>query len=103
MQIRLKDGVAISKSKRVYRLSDKDKALVNETFNKLIAAGKLLKSKNFTSYKWRVFIVRSRTKPKDKGRVVVDTRGLNQITEDDAYSLPRQESLLSFVKEKPHI
>ena len=75
---------------------------MDETFDKLRTSGKLQDGSG-GPIGWGVFVVRNRGKPNDKGRVVVDTRGLNSITEDDAYPLPRQEDLLSNVKGKPYI
>jgi len=46
---------------------------------------------------WGVFVVRT-GRPSDKGRVVVDTRGLNAATEDDAYPLPRQDDVMGKIR-----
>jgi len=82
LKIRLKPGADL-KSKGVYRLGSKDRAVVDELFDKLTAEGKMSRSKGANPVGWGVFVVRT-GKPGDKGRVVVDTRGLNAAAEDDA-------------------
>jgi hypothetical protein len=81
----------------VYRLGKKDRELVDELFDKLTREGKMCRTKSSNPVGWGVFVVRS-GRPGDKGRVVVDTRGLNAVTEDDAYPLPRQEDVLSKIR-----
>jgi len=87
MRIKLKKDANL-KSRGVYRLGAKDKVVVNELFDKLIAEGKMSKCTEPNPVGWGVFVVRT-GKPGDKGQVVVDTRGLNTAAEDDAYLLPR--------------
>ena len=96
MKIRLKPGADL-KSRGVYRLSRKDREVVDELFDKLTREGKMSRTKGANSVGWGVFVVRS-NRPGDKGRVVVDTRGLNAATEDDAYPLPRQEDVMSKIR-----
>jgi RNase H-like domain found in reverse transcriptase/Reverse transcriptase (RNA-dependent DNA polymerase) len=96
MKIKLKPGADL-KSKGVYRLGRKDRELVDELFDKLTEVGKMTRSKNTNPVGWGVFVVRS-SKQGDKGRVVVDTRGLNAATEDDAYPLPRQEDVMAKIR-----
>ena len=38
-----------------------------------------------------------------KSRVVVDIRGLNKITEEDTYPIPRQEDIIAAVKDYVYI
>jgi hypothetical protein len=96
LKIRLKPGADL-KSRGVYRLGRKDRELVDELFDKLTMDGKLTRSRSANPVGWGVFVVRS-NKPGDKGRVVVDTRGLNAVTEDDAYPLPRQEDVMAKIR-----
>jgi hypothetical protein len=98
MKIRLKEGADL-KSKGVYRLGSKDKAVVDELFDKLRAEGKMSPSRSGNPIGWGVFVVRT-GRPGDKGRVVVDTRGLNAAAVDDAYPLPRQEDIMSKIRWK---
>jgi len=96
LKIRLKPGADL-KSRGVYRLGSKDRAVVDELFDKLTAEGKMSRSKGSNPVGWGVFVVRT-GKPGDKGRVVVDTRGLNAAAKDDAYPLPRQEDVMAIIK-----
>jgi transposase InsO family protein len=96
LQIRLKPGADL-KSRGVYRLGRKDRELVDELFDKLTREGKMTRTRSANPVGWGVFVVRS-GKPGDKGRVVVDTRGLNAATEDDAYPLPRQEDVMARIR-----
>jgi hypothetical protein len=96
LKIRLKPGPDL-KSRGVYRLGRKDRELVDELFDKLTIDGKMSRSTSANPVGWGVFVVRS-SKPGDKGRVVVDTRGLNAVTEDDAYPLPRQEDVMAKIR-----
>jgi hypothetical protein len=87
MKIKLKPGARI-KSQGVYRLRSRDRKVVDEMFDKLRSEGKMSRCEGSPAG-WGVFVVRNRNNPDDKGRVVVDTRGLNMATKDDAYPLPR--------------
>jgi len=96
LKIRLKPGANL-KSRGVYRLGRKDRELVDELFDKLTADGKMSRTRSANPVGWGVFVVRS-NRPGDKGRVVVDTRGLNAASEDDAYPLPRQEDVMAKIR-----
>jgi hypothetical protein len=98
MKIRIKPGASI-KSRGVYRLGSRDRQTVDEVFDKLRREGKMVRSRGSPTG-WGVFVVRSKNNINDKGRVVVDTRGLNAVAEDDAYLLPRQEDMRGKVKGK---
>jgi hypothetical protein len=98
LRIKLKENTNL-KSKGVYQLGAKDRVVVDELFDKLIAEGKMSKCTDPNPVGWGVFVVRT-GKPGDKGRVVIDTQGLNAATEDDAYPLPRQEDIMSKIRWK---
>ena len=70
---------------------------MDEIFNKLRQTGKMSRSRG-SPYGWGVFVIRRPSIPGDKGRVVINTCGLNIVAEDNAYPLPRQEDLLKAVK-----
>jgi hypothetical protein len=70
---------------------------VDELFNKLTMEGKMARSRNANPVRWGVFVVRS-SKPGDKGRVAVDTKGLNAATKDNAYPLPHQEDVMAKIR-----
>jgi hypothetical protein len=96
LKIKLKKNANL-KSRGVYRLGTKDRAVVDELFDKLIADGKMSKCTEPNPVGWGVFLVRT-GRPGDKGRVVIDTRGLKAAAEDDAYPLPRQEDVMSTIR-----
>ena len=96
MPIRLKAG-AQPKASRVYPLGQKDRQVVDETFNKLYAQGKLCFIDQPTSFSWPCFVVWRDTPQGKKGRVVINIRGLNAITEDDSYPLPLQSDIIALI------
>ena len=87
MRIPLKPG-AKPKPSKVYPLSQKDREVVDATFDKLQAQGKLKFSTQPTPFAWPCFVVWRDTPQGRKGRVVINIRGLNAIIEDDGYPLP---------------
>lgn len=96
MPIPLKPGVD-SKPSRVYPLGQKDKEIIDETFDKLHQQGKMTWSNQPTKYSYPCFVVWRDTPSGRKGRVVVDIRGLNKITESDSYPMPLQSDIISSV------
>lgn len=97
MPIPLKEGAKPSPSK-VYNLSQADRVKLDETFGKLHEQGKMTFSEQPTPFAYPVFVV-WKTLPDGtkKGRVVVDIRGLNAITESDSYPLPLQADIIALV------
>ena len=83
---------------KVYPLGPADRQVVDNEFDQLHAQGKMEWTKEATPYAYPVFVV-WRTLPDGtrKGRVVVDIRGLNKISEFDAYPMPLQADILSSV------
>lgn len=103
MPIPLKPDAA-AKPSRVYPVSQKDKDVIDETFDKLHTQGKMEWSSQPTPYSYPVFVVwRQLPDGSRKGRVVVDIRGLNKITESDSYPLPLQSDITSAVAGFPYI
>jgi hypothetical protein len=96
MPIKLKDG-AQPKASKVYPLGQKDRQVVDETFDKLHAQEKLRFTDQPTPFSWPCFVVWRDTPQGRKGRVVIDIRGLNAITEDDSYPLPLQSDMVSLI------
>ena len=95
MPINLKPG-ADPKPARVYPLSQKDRDVVDDTFNKMHEQGKMSFVTQPTRFSYPVFVVwRTLSDGTRKGRVVVDIRGLNQITESDSYPLPLQSDIIA--------
>ena len=88
---------AKAKSSKVYPLGQKDREVVDATFDKLQQQGKLRFSTQPTPYSWPCFVVWRDTPQGRKGRVVIDIRGLNAITEDDGYPLPLQADIIALI------
>ena len=90
----------ISGKAKVYPLGTRDKKLVDQTFDELHAQGRLSWTAGGTTpFTYPVFVI-WRTLPfgEKKGRVVVDIRGLNQLTQPDVYPLPLQSDITSAVR-----
>ena len=86
------------KSSRVYLVNQKDKNVINETFNKLYNQDKMQWINQFTFYNYSIFVIwRQLSDDFRKDKVVVDIRGLNKITEFDFYSLSLQSDITSAV------
>lgn len=96
MPIPLKPGVE-SKPARVYPVGQKDREVIDETFDKLHKQGKMTWSNQPTKYSYPCFVVWRDTPAGRKGRVVVDIRGLNKITESDSYPMPLQSDVIGRV------
>lgn len=88
---------------KVYPLGAKDRDLVDDTFNELHRAGKMSWTNESTPFSYPVFCVWRNVDGKRKGRVVVDIRGLNAITQPDAYPLPLQSDMLQLVTKCSYI
>ena len=86
---------------KVYPLGPEDREVVDKEFDEMHRRGKLEWTSRPTSYGYPVFVV-WRTVHQNgeairKGRVVVDIRGLNKISEFDAYPMPLQSDILASV------
>ena len=94
MPIPLKPG-ATSKPARVYPVGQKDRDVIDATHDKLHAQGKMEWSTQPTPFSYPVFVVwKTLPSGERKGRVVVDIRELNRITEHDTYPLPLQSDII---------
>lgn len=76
--------------------------MVDKEFDKMQAQGKMSWTQQPTPFGYPVFVVwRDILKGKEttrKGRVVVDIRGLNKITQTDAYPMPLQTEITAAVQ-----
>lgn len=88
-----------SLSTKPYPLSSKDKKVVDDTFDKLHSYGKMEHSTEPTPFGFPVFVVWKQVmengKLVQKGRAVVDIRGLNKIVVKDSYPVPLQADLIA--------
>lgn len=87
----------INTKPRPYPASPKDNAVINEIFDRLHEQHRMEWSTQPTPFTFPVFVV-WRTVLKDgvpvqKGRAVIDIRGLNRITEKDSYPLPSMDEM----------
>lgn len=96
MPIPLKPGVT-SKPAKVYPVGQKDKEVIDATFDKMHDQGKMSWSTQPTPFSYPVFVVWKDTASGRKGRVVVDIRELNKITETDTYPLPLQSEIIALL------
>ena len=107
MPITLQPDATVQPSK-VYPVSQADKDFIDKEFDKLQAQGKLEYTTQPTPYSYPVFVVwrtvyHPGRPPERKGRVVVDIRGLNKITELDTYPMPLQADITALVAGCPYI
>lgn len=110
MRIPLVDGWESQKWKtRVYPLSARDRAIVDETFDKLHETGRMVWADKPTLLGFPVFVVRKTSRDpktgeiKDVGRAVVDICPLNKVSVKDSYPIPRQEDIIAKVRGKKFI
>ncbi len=105
MRIPLKSDweARVSGKAKVYPLGNKDKELVDKTFDELHASGRMSWTNESTSFSYPVFCVWRNQDGERKGRVVVDIRGLNALTQPDAYPLPLQADIIALLRDCPFI
>lgn len=88
---------------KTYPLGPKDRALIDEKFDKLHSQDRMAFTEGATPFAFPVFVVWKEVKGKMQGRPVVDIRGLNRITVTDAYPMPLQTDITSAVAGCPFI
>jgi hypothetical protein len=93
MRITLKPNAELP-NKGPYNNSAKDRAFIDETFNRYHAQGKMDWAPQGVQAAWPAFVVWQKL----KGRVVIDIRGLNGAVWKDPYPMPRQEDILQAIK-----
>lgn len=98
LRIPLTDPSKEVKPRAPYRLSLKDKKVIDETFGKLHDAGKMSYAKP-GAMAWLCFDVWTGGGDKpEKGRVVIDIRGLNALVPLDNYPMPHCENIMASVQ-----
>jgi hypothetical protein len=93
MRITLKPDAELP-NKGPYNNSAKDRAFIDDTFDKYHAQDKMGWAPQGVLAAWPAFVVWQ----KEKGRVVIDIRGLNGSVFKDPYPMPRQEDILQAIK-----
>ncbi|KAL3428067.1 hypothetical protein PVAG01_01576 [Phlyctema vagabunda] len=95
---------APSKHARVYPQGIEARKLIDATFDELHDKGRLSWTTKGTPFSFPVFVVwKTLPSGERKGRVVVDIRGLNQITQADVYPIPLQADIIAAVSGCPYI
>ena len=89
----------IKEKAKIYSLEQRDKALVDETFNKLHTQKRLNWTNRETSFSFSIFVVWRDSSENKKERVVVDIKSFNAISQSDAYSLSLQNDIIQTVQE----
>ena len=85
------------KPSRVYPLREKDRDVVNITFDNLYDKEKMVQTNYLTRFSYPVFVVWRDIPKGRKGRVIVDIRNLNKITESDTYPMPLQADIVAVI------
>ena len=85
------------KLSRVYPLGEKDRDVVDITFDNLYDKEKMVQINHLTRFSYPVFVVQRDIPKGRKGRVIVDIRGLNKITESDTYPIPLQADIIAAI------
>lgn len=104
MEVPLKEGWENRLPKpHVYRVSPKDRECIDRTFDPLREAGKLSPATGHTPSAYPVFVVWKTVtdqngQTKEKGRVVIDLRGVNKEVVPDLYPIPIQEDIINMVR-----
>jgi hypothetical protein len=94
MRITLRPGAELP-NKGPYNNSAKDRGLIDTSFDRYHAEGKMGSSRQGEALAASpAFVVWQ----KDKGCVVMDVRGLNAASNEDPYPMPRQEDILQSMK-----
>ena len=94
-----KPGIA-----KVYPVGPKNRAIIDEDFDKLHQQGRMTWSNDPTPFSFPCFVVwKTLADGTRKGRTVVDIRALNQISVPDAYPIPSQEEILASMRGATHI
>ena len=94
MPINLKSDAEL-KPARVYPVGPRERAVIDATFDKMHQDGKMTWTDQPTPFSFPVFVVWRDTANGPKGRVVVDIRGLNKVTDSDTYPMPLQTDITS--------
>ncbi|KAK1764477.1 hypothetical protein QBC33DRAFT_200814 [Phialemonium atrogriseum] len=99
MRLQLKPGWhdMVPKKCRAYPLNERDRQVKQEVA-KMESQGKLTRTTRQVSFSFPVFVVYE-TMPDgtQKGRMVVDIRGLNKITMSDSYPMKSQDDIMAKV------
>ena len=88
---------------KIYSLKVKDRAFVDQIFNKLHDLKRLFWINESTSFSYSMFCIWKNVNDERKKRVVVDIRELNFIIQFDVYFLSLQIKIISIVRNCSYI
>ena len=106
MKISLKSDweTKIFEKVKVYSLKQKDRDLIDKTFDEFHKTGKFFWTIEFISFNYFLFCVwKINVNNERKDRVVVDIRDLNVIIQSNAYSLSLQSNIIQLITECSYI
>ena len=102
MSINLKID-AMSKFNKMYLLNVKDRNFIDVIFDKLHQQDKLHWTIQSIAFNYSVFVVWRDTSADQKKRVMIDIKNLNDIIENDSYSLSLQFDIIVEVADSSYI
>ena len=93
---------------KVYPIGPQNRIIIDKKFDELYRQKKMQWTKIFTKYGYPVFVIWRTVHfpgkpPERKKKIVVDIRGLNKITESDAFFMPLQSDIISTVQNGNYI
>lgn len=107
MEIPIREGERFPKRAKAFVSPPEDREVIDTTLDKLQDQGRLCYATGHTPSAYPVFVVWKETVkdgvPVRKGRVVVDIRNLNAISEADLYPVQQQEDLLRRIAGKKYL
>ena len=102
MSINLKSKTMF-KANKIYSLKIKNRVVIDVTFDKLHEQNKLHWIVQSIEFNYSIFVIWRNTSTDEKKRVVIDIRELNDIIENDSYSLFLQSNIIAKIAESSYI
>ena len=102
MSINLKSK-AMSKANKIYSLRVKNRAVIDATFDKLHEQSKLHWIVQSIEFNYLAFVIWRNISTDEKKRVMINIRELNDIIENDSYSLFFQSNIIAKIVESLYI
>ena len=94
---------AMSKINKIYSLKVKNRTVIDVTFNKLHEQSKLHWIVQSIEFNYSVFVIWRNISIDEKKRVMINIRELNDIIENDSYSLFFQSNIIAKIVESLYI
>ena len=93
----------VSKLNKVYFLKVKNRNFIDATFDKLHQQNKLHWTIQFISFNYSAFVVWRDTFTNQKKRVIINIKNLNDVIENDSYSLSLQSNIITKIVDSFYI